>query len=225
MGNVLCFVHATASTGGYKSGRNSDLEMPVAASTGSTNSAGMPRLERFSQYQTWDCVVPMRSASGFWPPASTHARRRASVDMRERYSVLGKRQPRNLWKTAYLDFGTFVRMGEAEKEAFGRRVRERREELGWSQPELSQRSGISQQHISHIERGLLKEPERRAGRLAKALETTEEWLLQGEGPKGILPPIMSPGEVVDDYGALDEIGRREVSKLLRSLHATRKRPK
>lgn len=225
MGNVLCFVHATASTGGYKSGRSSDLEMPVAASTGSTNSAGMPRLERFSQYQTWDCVVPMRSASGFWPPARAQARRRASVDMRERYSVLGKGQPRNLWKTAYLDFGSHLCMGEVDKQAFGRRVRERREELEWSQPELSRRSGISQQHISHIERGFLKEPERRAGRLAKALETTEEWLLRGDGPKGTLPPLMSPGEIVDDYGGMTEEERRRVSRMFREIAGTRRRPK
>lgn len=66
---------------GYRSGRSSCRVTfpPVALSIGSTNSAGGElRFARSSQYQTWDCVVPIRSASGFCPPTISTARFRAS---------------------------------------------------------------------------------------------------------------------------------------------------
>ena len=60
MGIVLRFHAGTSS--GHKSGRKAVRETPVSRSIGKTNSAGTPRLDLFSQYQTCDCVVPIRSA-------------------------------------------------------------------------------------------------------------------------------------------------------------------
>src|SRR5258705_13988612 len=98
MGMVLNFPrhHARASSRGYKSGRSSDRETPVSRSIDNTNSAGTPRLDFMSQYQTCDWVVPMRSAKGFCPPAKSHARLSASVDMAAHYPNLGQLQPKNL---------------------------------------------------------------------------------------------------------------------------------
>src|ERR1700676_4002735 len=113
----------TPSTTGHKSGRNSLLETPVSLSIGSTNSAGTPRLDRVSQYQTCDCVVPMRSAKGFWPPAKSHARLSASsLDMAASYPNLGKLQPKNLSGTANLNFGRLEPMKEVDPIKFGKRV-------------------------------------------------------------------------------------------------------
>src|ERR1700676_1155685 len=111
----------TPSTTGHKSGRNSLLETPVSLSIGNTNSAGTPRLDRVSQYQTCDWVVPMRSAKGFCPPAKSQARLSASVDIPKDYPFLGELQPKNLCKTANLDFGRLEPMKEADPIAFGNR--------------------------------------------------------------------------------------------------------
>ena len=41
-----------------------------------------------------------------------------------------------------------------EIEAFGQKVRSRREEEGWSQEELAEKAGISRNYLSQIERGV-----------------------------------------------------------------------
>lgn len=220
MGNMLRR-HADASRG-YKSGRNSNREIPVSRSIGSTNSAGTPRFERTSQYQTCDCVVPIRSARRFWPPALSQASRSASLqvgnaalDMSTQYPNLGKLQPKNMLGTTYQDFGKFHDMEHAPSRDFGRRIRERREELRLSQPDLARESGYSQSNISHFELGRLKRPERAAAALAKALFTTADWLLYGKGPRGTLPPVMTAGELVDTWPALDDTKKRQISEIVR----------
>lgn len=185
MGDVVRLHPALASTG-HRSGRNSDRNTPVASSILGANSAGTPRLERVSQYQTWDCVVPMRSAKGFWPPAIEQARLSASVDMRAQYPDLGKNQPRNLSGTTHLDFSTFLAMGMVDKVAFGARVRARRDKLGITGKQLAEAVGMKQQGVNNIEQGLVERP-RRLLELAKALQTTQEWLLYGDGPEDLKP--------------------------------------
>lgn len=128
---------ARSSSSAHRSGRNSDRDTPVSRSIGRTNSAGTPFFERSSQYQTCDCVVPMRSASCFCPPASLHARRSASFDMQAEYPKLGKAQQKNLWRTSYLTFGSGTDMTNVDPKALGARLCARRELRGHTQDSLA----------------------------------------------------------------------------------------
>ncbi len=185
--------HALASAG-HRSGRNSPRGTPVASSIGSTNSAGTPRLERVSQYQTCDCVVPIRSAKGFCPPAFSHARFNASVDdMPDLYLDLGKNQPKTLWTTGHLNFGSHQFMKRkarpVDKAAFGARVAARRAKLGVSAKTLGESIGMSQSGIDAIEHGKVARPGMLI-ELAEALSTTANWLRYGEGPEEVVPPSL-----------------------------------
>lgn len=76
-----------------------------------------------------------------------------------------------------------------DSEAFGRRVRELREEFGWSQGRLGEAAGFSQSNIGWIEQGKGKDPKKQALALADALGSSPEWLLHGTGARqtGIRP--------------------------------------
>lgn len=189
MGDVVRFPrHARASAGsiGYKSGRNSKRGTPVAVSIGNTNSAGTPRLERISQYQTCDCVVPILSAKGFWPPASSQARRSASVDMRTQYPDLGENQPKNLWNTTYRKFGIVPRMKLVDKKGFGRRLTERLKEFGTNPNEFGQEIGIGQSVMQRLCAGETANT-KYIKYIAEKLYTTDRWLLHEEEPKDVFP--------------------------------------
>lgn len=181
--------HARASsTRGYKSGRNSLRETPVSRSIAITNSPGTPFFERSSQYQTCDCVVPIRSAKGFWPPATSQARLSASLDMESPYPLLGRFQPRNLSGTDNLKFGTLAGMVDTSPKGIGKRIRARRLKLGLSQPKLAKALKIPQQTIGGWEKGAARRP-RLLLEASKVLCTTEEWILREEGPEEIVPII------------------------------------
>jgi len=185
---ISLFKHQARTSAGQRSGRSSDRETPVSFSIDSTNSAGTPRLERVSQYQTCDCVVPIRSAKGFCPPAAAQARFSASVfDMAEPYPHLGRNQPRNLWRTNHLNIGSFTGMKKVDQKALGNRVRTRRDGLGLSGKALGEACGMSQQGVDNIEQGKVARP-RNLLELAAALFTTPQWLLYGEGPEEFRPP-------------------------------------
>lgn len=115
-------------------------------------------------------------------------------------------------------------MSEKPSVAFGNRVAERRIELGWGQSELGREVGYNQRHISFIEGGGLKKPEKVVTRFARALKTSEEWLLHGSGTKGGVPPNLTAGELVDIYGPLDEAGKRALSELARKLSGAERHP-
>lgn len=62
----------------------------------------------------------------------------------------------------------------------GKRVKERREELGMSQSVLAKRIGVSGPSLSQLESGKIKRS-RRINKLASALKVTPEWLEGGAG--------------------------------------------
>lgn len=214
VGNVVRFRlrHARASSKGYKSGLSSWRDTPVSRSIDKTNSAGTPFLDEVSQYQTCDCVVPMRFAKGDCPPARSQALLSASVDavMTAPYPNLGKVQPKNLWMNNYRNLGSSGPMKKVDAGAFGRRVRERREELGWSQPRLAKESGFSQTHVGWVEDGKPKNPRRQALQLAEALQVHADWLLYETGPRETGPVLPSPDEFSVIYAALSFEGRQAV---------------
>lgn len=222
MGEVVGYVlsQARTSTVGHKSGRSSDLETPVSRSIGKTNSAGTPRFERESQYQTCDCVVPIRSAKGFCPPANSQARFSASVDvMKTPYPNLGEMQPKNLWGTTNREFGRFAPMEQKEidPKEFGRRVRERRQELGISQTALAAQSNQSQSNIGWIEQGKAKKPKHQALDLVEPLRTSVDWLLYGTGQRETGLRLLSDAEIAQIYRDLPLGAREEVSETVSKL--------
>lgn len=112
-------------------------------------------------------------------------------------------QPKNLWRTTNRNFGKFEGMNKpVDPVTFGRRVRDRRMELGWSQGKLATASGYSQTNIGWIETGKAKDPTKQALRLAQALNTTADWLLYEKGQKELGPPAMTREEI---RKALDEL--------------------
>lgn len=224
-GNVICLIHARASSG-HKSGRSLVREIPVSLSIDKTNSAGTPRLDRVSQYQTCDCVVPMRSAKGFCPPANSQARFSASVDMGAQYPNLGQLQPKNLCRTANLNFGRLEPMKEADPIKFGTRVRERRKARGFSQARLGKLSGYSQTNIGWIEAGTMKRPHISAAALSEALRSPVEYLLWGTGPKEIGPPIMNDEELRENYNVLSPEDRAAITaEISERVEAAKKKRK
>jgi XRE family transcriptional regulator of biofilm formation len=73
-------------------------------------------------------------------------------------------------------------------QALGRRVRRLREDRGFSQSELAQRSQISTQYLGEIERGRRDPSITVASRLASALGSSLDFLAQGQAdsPAGIV---------------------------------------
>lgn len=68
---------------------------------------------------------------------------------------------------------------ESAVEGFGRNVRALREEKGWTQEELADRSGLTSVQISRVERGVREVRLTTLMRLLMALETTPGRLLEG----------------------------------------------
>lgn len=179
MGIVVQF-HARAPSRGYKSGRNSYRGTPVSRSIESTNSPGTPRFDFSSQYQTCDCVVPMRSAKGFCPPATSQARRSGSFDMGALYPSLGELQPKYLWGKSYLNIGISVLMRAVDPVKLAARIRHRIDALGTDQAKVARALGIPQQTMNNVCKGKVKKPSF-INELADCLNTTRQWLLFGEG--------------------------------------------
>lgn len=200
MGDVVR-LHAGASAG-HKSGRSSSRGIPVSRSIGSTNSAGTPRLDLVSQYETICCLVPMRSAKGFCPPATSQARRNASLDMGAPYPILGEKQPKNQCATGNLLFGIPSPMEMDDPVAFARRIVARRSALGMSQADLRKALGVPQQTLGNWERGKVKRA-RMLLELSEALATTPQWLLRGEGPESV--------------GAVTEHAEKEITETIQEI--------
>jgi len=67
----------------------------------------------------------------------------------------------------------------ANTEGIGRQIRQAREAAGWTQAELAERAGLSQQHVSLIEAGGRPELSiRTLMRLADALQA--DWCYDGD---------------------------------------------
>lgn len=213
MGKVIQLHEARASVG-HRSGRSSSRGTPVSRSIDSTNSAGTPRLDFSSQYQTIDCVVPMRSANGFWPPATPQARLSASVDMPPQYQDFSITQPKSLCGTDYRILGRFPVMRKVDKIAFGSRVARRRVALKLNQTEVAKAVGMKQQGVDAIENGRVARP-RLLKELAVALRTTQEWLLWHEGDEDA--PELDPDEILALLRRLKPARRKLAIRMLRAM--------
>ncbi|NDE90367.1 MAG: XRE family transcriptional regulator [Alphaproteobacteria bacterium] len=92
-------------------------------------------------------------------------------------------------------------MPNTKKQGLGDRVRQLREERGWSQNELAaQLPGVKQQSVDQLENGKVARP-RFLPELAVALRTSVQWLLTGDG----LPAHMPAADVSIDTVLLRDV--------------------
>lgn len=68
---------------------------------------------------------------------------------------------------------------KVDKVALGKRVAERRSEIGLSQTDLAEAAGMKQQGVASIEGGAVERP-RKLKEIAEALGVTDDWLLYGK---------------------------------------------
>lgn len=119
-----------------------------------------------------------------------------------------------MWGTGYRKFGNLRGMKEEiDPKAFGRRVRERRQELKWGQAKLGDECGYSQTNIGWIEQGKSKDPRKQVLKLAEALQTTPDWLLYEKGQKEAGPRMLTAEQFKQIYDALPG----EIKKLLSAM--------
>jgi transcriptional regulator with XRE-family HTH domain len=87
------------------------------------------------------------------------------------------------------------------------RVAALRSARSWSQSELARRSGVTQQNVNSVELGKVKRP-RYTHELARALDTTVEYLLTGKGEPRLSAPTVAyvsalpSGDAVDQSAAI-----------------------
>lgn len=106
---------------------------------------------------------------------------------------------------------------EIDPKEFGRRVRERRLELGMSQTALAEKSDQSQSNIGWIEQGKAKKPKQQALDLVEPLRTSIDWLLYGTGERETGLRLMSDAEILEIYRGLALDQREQVSETFSKL--------
>lgn len=103
-------------------------------------------------------------------------------------------------------------MVDTTPKGIGKRIRKRRIKLGLSQLKLSKILSVPQQTIGGWETGKAKRP-RYLFEAAKALCTTEEWLLNEQGPEEVIP--VTPREQI--AATIDSLDPRLVPAALEFL--------
>ena len=92
-------------------------------------------------------------------------------------------------------------MADISAHGIGNRIRARRVKLKLSQSDLSQMLNCPQQTIDGWEHGKARRP-RLLFELAKALCTTQEWLLSEEGPEELVP-VFTKAAIASALESLD----------------------
>lgn len=197
---------ASARSGGYKSGRNSDRDTPEIRSTSKTLSGGTS-----SHWETAWIEMPRGSARPLSPPASLIARRKASLRslMVENSSMaLGQSQvPLHRKPKAVLYTALAMKLGE--------RIKLARKRLRMTQKELGDKFGISEQAVSGWERGETTPEYDKLSQLRLVLRVNYAWLMEGNGD----PPEPDALEVLldDDFTSAPRKVRSSIAKAIDGL--------
>ena len=97
--------------------------------------------------------------------------------------------------------------------SLGTRIRERRKANAWSQAKLAEESGISQQMLSKLERGVAFGTTEIVA-LARALEVSAKWLETGEGPMQDAPLAADERQLVEGYRSLSPVEKAAALTLI-----------
>ena len=110
-------------------------------------------------------------------------------------------------------------MGDVQAR-LGSRVRDLRQQRGWTQETLGERAGISYKFIGEIERGVGNPTVDSIDQIAKAFGIDIGLLLQRETPEPAYTPLSS-----DDFAVMREARDTLDSALKRLGGSSRRRPK
>lgn len=100
--------------------------------------------------------------------------------------------------------------------SLGTRIRERRKAVGWSQAKLSDESGISQQMLSKLERGVAFGTTEIVD-LARALKVSVDWLETGEGPMLVDETTLEDREIIEEIKSFSPEERPFVRMAIKAM--------
>ena len=98
----------------------------------------------------------------------------------------------------------------------GERIRKRRQELGWTQEELSRKSGISKGFLSDVENGKRSVSAENLSEIAQVLGLSLDFLMKGEDPPGqahVVKPVEIPA-ALSDFANEEGLSYRQTLTLL-----------
>ncbi len=104
--------------------------------------------------------------------------------------------------------------------SLGIRIRERRKAAGWSQAQLAEVSGISQQMLSKLERGAAFGTTEIVP-LARALKVSPQWLETGEGQMNESIASREDQELLNEVQALGPEEKVALRVVIRAMHQGR----
>jgi transcriptional regulator with XRE-family HTH domain len=116
-----------------------------------------------------------------------------------------------------LDMTSRGRPSTKPRSAFGRRLAEARERVGFSQAELGDKLGLSQRAIAHWERRSSALKPEQLTALAKVLKITVDDLVSGNGK---IPRQSGPqGRIRQVFEAVSKLPRRQQEKIVDVVEA------
>lgn len=203
MGIVVQFSHwaaCEAGSKGYKSGRNSWREMPVARSTPKTRVGGTT-----SHCET-ACGVIANSAAIFSKPTAALALSRAALGS----DMIAHESMASLKNQGRLHCCPKGMLYNADM-SLGNRIRTARKKAMLTQRDVGRACGVSSQAVSQWERDEVVPEFDKLNGLMKTLKISAEWLLAGAATE------IEQDEIRAILDRLDPVSRRRALKILRSL--------
>lgn len=191
---------ASALSGGYKSGRNSDRGTPEIRSTSKTRKGGTS-----SHCDTACMDMPSGLAMPLSPPALSIARRSASFR-----SLMAKNSSMALPESqASLHCEPKAALYTADM-SVGKRIARAREDRGVTQAQIAEAFGVSVQTVSQWENDVTWIEPDKIGRLRRILQVTFSWLL--EGGDDPVPAAAAREVLLDDLGTHRDWPKRRRAK-------------
>lgn len=103
-----------------------------------------------------------------------------------------------------------------ESTSIGTRIKQRRKELGLTQVQIKQETGISSGNMSEIENGNKLPSTPTLISLSAILDCSIDWILKGEAPKGenFFLPDEREFKLLEDFRELSEADKEELIEIL-----------
>lgn len=99
-----------------------------------------------------------------------------------------------------------------DKQSFGIRVQELRQQKGWSMEQLGKQIGVSKGMVSFIETGLKYPSFEVLAEMSRVLNTSVDYLINGGDNRRILDVTGLPEEYIDSLCLMLDVMRRERAK-------------